>query len=98
MKQLVRNITDETMFKQVEGFDITDIDGEMVMMDLLKGEYFMFNDVSSRIWDMAKEPISIKNIVEKLQEEYEVDEVTCHDQVIELVERLGKLELISISE
>ena len=77
--------------------DDTDLDGEKVMMNLDKGEYFMMNEVGSRIWEIISEPVNVKGIIDTLRSEYEVDEETCKDTVIEFLGRLNDAELISIS-
>ena len=87
---------DTVINKNLE-IDDTDLDGEKVMMNLDKGEYFMMNEVGSRIWDIIIEPINVKGILEALLSEYEVDEETCTDTVIEFLGRLNNAELISIS-
>ena len=75
--------------------DDTDLDGEKVMMNLDKGEYFMMNEVGSRIWEIISEPI--RRIIDTLCSEYEVDEEICKDTVVEFLGRLNNAELISIS-
>ena len=50
--------------------DTTDLNGEIVMMDLEKGRYFSLNGVGSRIWEIIEEPIGINKIVDCLLEEY----------------------------
>ena len=87
---------DTVINKNLE-IDDTDLDGEKVMMNLDKGEYFMMNEVGSRIWDIIIEPINVKGIIEALLSEYEVDEETCTDTVIEFLGRLNNANLISIS-
>ena len=87
---------DTVINKNLE-IDDTDLDGEKVMMNLDKGEYFMMNEVGSRIWDIIIEPINVKGIIEALLSEYEVDEENCTDTVIEFLGRLNNAELISIS-
>ena len=77
--------------------DDTDLDGEKVMMNLDKGEYFMMNEVGSRIWEIISEPINVRRIIDTLCSEYEVDEETCKDTVVELLGRLNNADLISIS-
>lgn len=77
--------------------DDTDLDGEKVMMNLDKGEYFMMNEVGSRIWEIISEPINVRRIIDTLRSEYEVDEETCKDTVVEFLGRLNNAELISIS-
>ena len=77
--------------------DDTDLDGEKVMMNLDKGEYFMMNEVGSRIWEIISEPINVEEIINTLRNEYEVDEETCKDTVVEFLGRLNNADLISIS-
>ena len=87
---------DTVINKNLE-IDDTDLDGEKVMMNLDKGEYFMMNEVGSRIWEIISEPINVKEIVNTLRNEYEVDEETCKDTVIEFLGRLNNANLISIN-
>lgn len=87
---------DTVINKNLE-IDDTDLDGEKVMMNLDKGEYFMMNEVGSRIWEIISEPVNVKGIIETLRSEYEVDEETCKDTVVEFLGRLNNAELISIS-
>ena len=77
--------------------DDTDLDGEKVMMNLDKGQYFMMNEVGSRIWEIIETPIHVKGIVEKLREEYDVDEQTCTDKVLEFLKSLNEADLIKVS-
>lgn len=87
----------ETVINKNLEIDDTDLDGEKVMMNLDKGEYFMMNEVGSRIWEIISEPINIKDIINTLRNEYEVDEETCKDTVIEFLGRLDNADLISIN-
>lgn len=87
----------ETIINKNLEIDDTDLDGEKVMMNLDKGQYFMMNEVGSRIWEIISKPINVKGIIETLRSEYEVDEETCKDTVVEFLGRLNNAELISIS-
>ena len=87
----------DTIINKNLEIDDTDLDGEKVMMNLDKGEYFMMNEVGSRIWEIINEPMNVKSIVDALRSEYEVDEETCKDTVIEFLGRLNNANLISIS-
>lgn len=87
---------DTVINKNLE-IDDTDLDGEKVMMNLDKGEYFMMNEVGSRIWEIISEAINVKEIISTLRNEYEVDEETCKDTVIEFLGRLDNADLISIN-
>ena len=87
----------ETVINKNLEIDDTDLDGEKVMMNLDKGEYFMMNEVGSRIWEFISEPINVKELISTLRNEYEVDEETCKDTVIEFLGRLDNADLISIN-
>lgn len=87
----------ETVINKNLEIDDTDLDGEKVMMNLDKGEYFMMNEVGSRIWEIISEPINVKEIISTLRNEYEVDEETCKDTVIEFLGILDNADLISIN-
>ena len=96
LKRDLRINLDTIINKNLE-IDDTDLDGEKVMMNLERGEYFMMNEVGSRIWEIISEPVNVKGIIETLRSEYEVDEETCKDTVVEFLGRLNNAELISIS-
>lgn len=96
VKRDLRINLDTIINKNLEIED-TDLDGEKVMMNLEKGEYFMMNEVGSRIWEIISKPINVKDIIETLRSEYEVDEETCKCTVIDFLIRLDHAKLISIS-
>ena len=55
----------DTVINKNLDIDDTDLDGEKVMMNLDKGEYFMMNEVGSRIWEIIEKSISVKEIIER---------------------------------
>ena len=76
--------------------DDADLDGEKVMMNLDKGQYFMMNEVGSRIWELIEGNTPIVNIIEALTNEYDVDEETCESTVMEFLGRLKDADLIKV--
>lgn len=96
LKRDLRINLDTIINKNLE-IDDTDLDGEKVMMNLERGEYFMMNEVGSRIWEIISKPINVKDIIETLRSEYEVDEETCKCTVIDFLTGLNHAKLISIS-
>lgn len=67
----------------------TEVDGETVMMSIEKGNYYGMNEIGSRIWQLAAEPINVRQLRQKLLEEFAVDQETCE---ADLLKFLGKLE------
>lgn len=77
-----------------QDLDTTDIDGDKVMMDLEKGQYFALNSVGSRIWEEIKSPVKLSEVVNTLLSEYEVDRETCEQSVVEFIEGLNHAGLL----
>ena len=76
--------------------DTTDLNGEIVMMDLEKGRYFSLNGVGSRIWEIIEEPIGINKIVDCLLEEYDVNRNECEENVLEFLDKLDDANIIAV--
>ncbi|MGL5713631.1 MAG: lasso peptide biosynthesis PqqD family chaperone [Paraclostridium sp.] len=74
--------------------DTTDLDGDKVMMDLEKGQYFALNSVASRIWEELEKPVKVSDIVDTLIQEYEVEKTECEKSVLEFIQGLQNAELI----
>jgi hypothetical protein len=70
------------------------IDDETVMMSMEKGMYYNLNPVASTIWQLLESPQTLDSLCEKLMQEYEVDETTCRQETIELLESLNERNLI----
>lgn len=86
-----------SIVSQKKGLDTTDLNGELVMMDIDKGKYYNFNLVGSRIWELIEKPISVKEIIVELLKEFEIDEKKCEATVINFMNRLNDNELITIA-
>ena len=74
-----------TVVSHRKDIDTTDLNGDKVMMDLEKGRYFSLNSVGSRIWELIEEPIEINKVVGTLLTEYEIDQNTCEESVLDFV-------------
>lgn len=93
-----KNIIEKaSIITQKTGLDTADLDGEAVMMNMEKGKYYNFNTVGSRIWQLIEKPVSVKEVVDELLKEFDVDEKSCEIAVISFVNRLIEDELIEVS-
>ncbi|MFD2214029.1 lasso peptide biosynthesis PqqD family chaperone [Metabacillus endolithicus] len=81
---------------QEEGMIVSDMDGEKVMLHIERGSYFNLGEVGGVIWDMIKTPTGVKDVVLSLLEQFEVDEKTCEEQVIDFLNQLEKQNLIKV--
>lgn len=99
MIKLIKSINielDSIIFKKEE-IDDSDLDGEKVMMNLDKGQYFMMNSVGSRIWEIINEPISVRDIICILVDEYDITSDECEKNLKTFVKELWEAELISFN-
>jgi len=69
---------------------------EVVMMNVLTGDYLGLNGVATFIWNLLAKPISGNDICQSLLGEYEIDEATCKAKTTEFLAKLEKDNLIKI--
>ena len=67
---------------------------ELVMMDIGQGKYFSLNPVSTRVWDLLENPLSLDELRGRLMEEYEVDIEQCRAEVTEVISEMVKLGVV----
>jgi hypothetical protein len=75
-----------------------DVDGEVVLLNIERGEYFHFNDAGSRVWDCVEAPTSIGTIVDQLLEEFDVERGECERAVLEFLRKLLAEGLVRVSD
>ena len=73
-----------------------DLGGETAMLDMKEGVYYGLNDMGTIIWEFIQEPVTLQEIIDKILEEYEVDEETCYADLVELIEQMVKNRLVEI--
>ncbi len=87
----------DTVLQRKPGLLFNEIDGEVVMLSIENGEYYGMDKVGSRIWNLLEEPMSFEALVEKLMEEYEVDEEQCYNEALDFIHTLAEKRIISLA-
>jgi hypothetical protein len=72
------------------------LDDEIVMMSIKNGEYYGLDNIGSRIWEIIEKPVSVRQIIDILKDEYSVSESQCKNDVNEFLDILLKKDLIQI--
>ena len=88
-------ITPDQRFLRNPDLVSADMDGDTVMMSIELGEYYGIGGVGSRIWELLENPISVKEIVQTLCAEFEVEEATCESDLIGFLGRLRNHQLVT---
>lgn len=66
----------------------TEIDNELVLMSIDTGKYFGLNTVGSRVWELLKTPIEVTDLLNRLQEEFNVGKEQCETEVMSLLQKM----------
>lgn len=77
------------------GLMVSEVDGELVMMDVEKGTYYGMDPVAARIWKAVAAPTSIAEVCAQMTEQYDVDPATCEAEVLAFVSDLRDAGLVT---
>jgi len=66
----------------------SEIDNEVVALNIETGTCYGLNAVGSRIWALLATPVRISEICATLVVEYQVEPSTCEAEVIDLIDHL----------
>ena len=87
-------ISFETKLARTQSVLASELDDQVVMMDINQGAYFSMKGTSFRVWELTKEPTTVGSIYQALLDEYEVDPAQCQQELFTLLAELKKSELI----
>ncbi len=71
-----------------------ELDNELVMMSVERGSYYGLDPVGSKIWELLEEPMTVRELIDKLLEIYEVDPATCEKETLEFLASMEKEQLL----
>lgn len=81
---------------QEEGNIVSDMGGEKVMLSINNGKYYNLGEIGGAIWDLIKEPTPIKQLIDTLLSQYEVEQSECEEQVMTFIKLLSDEGLIKV--
>jgi hypothetical protein len=76
----------------------TEVDGESVILDLEEGIYYGLNPSGACIWSEIQEPVKVKEVVNKISDEYDMGAEMCHNDVISFLQSLQSEGLIRVKK
>ncbi len=88
-------ISDESIIK-IKDIAVTDLDGEKVMMDMEQGQYFILNKTGAAIWDACKNEISVRDLINTIMNEFNIDIIKCRESIISYLADLKEKGLVKI--
>ncbi|WP_309497033.1 PqqD family protein [Sulfurovum sp.] len=81
----------ETVFAQ-------EVDGEMVLLDMESENYFGLDEVGTSIWQAMQDKETLKEVLEVLLEQYEVDAEVLENDLSSFIGKLVESGLVKVEE
>lgn len=86
--------TADTRISWAETAISTEIDGELVALDVTKGVCFGLNRIGTRIWQLIEKPRSAREVAEILIPDFDISPDVCLEQTLDLFRQLAAAELV----
>lgn len=75
-------ITLESVVRRSSDVMASEVENELVMMDIDRGMYYALNAVGSDIWERIAQPSTVADLCAQLQQVYAVDAARCEADVL----------------
>ena len=92
------DISEQSLFIRNDAIPTGVVDGELVALDLERGECFGMDRVGTKIWEMTASPISFDAMITRLAMEYEVDREDCARDLLPFLAELADAGLFRVLE
>ena len=89
---------DEMLFYRDQKQIFSDIEGEIVMLNIKNEEYYSLNEAASIIWKLLEKPIKLESLVSSLLDIYDVDHNQCLNETKHYINELHELGIINVQE
>ena len=74
----------------------SDLGGETVILNMNTGIYHGLNEVGNFIWNLIQQPQVVKDVHERLLQEYEIEDSVCESDLFALLKDLLDAGLIEV--
>ena len=75
-----------------------EVDGVMVLLDMESENYFGLDEVGTSIWQAMQEKEILREVLDALLEQYEVEEEMLENDLIDFVGKLVESGLVKVEE
>lgn len=90
------SITEASLIVRNDAIPCGEIDGEMVALDLDRGDCFGLDRIGTLIWALAAEPMRVSALIDRLAADHAVDRATCRDDVLPFLAELADAGLVRV--
>lgn len=88
-------LSSDTIIQRNDSVIFSDIDDQVVMMDLDSGDYFELNTVGTRIWELLETPTTVNGLVKTLLSEFDIAEDVCRTETEDFIRKMLDLKTLN---
>jgi hypothetical protein len=96
MNELPQIFIDNVVYRNEEKFLISQLGDEMVIMDIQQGHYINVNPVGSFIWSKLVAPVTVKDLIFSLTEEYDIPAVQCEEETLKFLQKMQEHSMLNV--
>jgi coenzyme PQQ synthesis protein D (PqqD) len=89
-------ITELTRISRNPAVLTAEVDAEIVMMSIEKGQYFGLDDIGSDIWRRIDPPCLFGDLTDRLAADYDVDRATIAADVRQLLDQMVEHNVVTL--
>lgn len=91
-----REITDSSVVQRKNDLLYSEIQDEIVALNINTSEYIGFNSVGSRIWRILEHPVGFPELLNRIVQEFDVNSAQARKDVIHFLQKLYEKKLITV--
>ena len=95
---LITLTKDTIVARNENNFLTSQIGDEIVMMDLVEGNYIAINKMGSVIWKFLDKPASVTAVINQLTDHFDVEAEQCEHEVLDYFRELIRHKLIIVQQ
>lgn len=82
-------LTPDTLVARKDGVLASQLDDETVLLDIDAGNYYAYDAVGGRIWELLGQPCTVATLCGELTQQFAVDPARCEREVLDFLRELS---------
>ena len=78
--------------------EVVDLAGEKAMIDFETGKYYLLKGAANDIWEHINNEISVKELIDMLLENFDIDRETCFQNTVTFLGQLHKIGFLTVRQ
>ena len=90
-------IAEESVVARVETLVSSEVDGQVVILNIDSGHFFQLNPMASTIWDLLDTPKDLATIVAQLAVRFEMGGADCRTELADFIDAMQTKGLLTVN-